>query len=88
MDNNNHVTFKKIPLSVLISALHDAWNNGADFIDLSGTPGEEQDFINITVRKEYIDSDKIDEDQSFTIEKEIDPGPINNDEELDLLSDI
>ena len=88
MDNNNHITFKKIPLSVLISALHDAWNNGADFIDLSGTANEEQDFISITVRKEYIDSDKNDESFDFTIEKDIDPGPINNDEDLNLLSDM
>jgi hypothetical protein len=82
MDNNNHVTFKKIPLSVLISALHEAWNAGAEYIDLAGTPDTEQDYISIIVKKEYIDSeDDNDEDISFTIG----PGPITDDD-LNLLS--
>lgn len=70
MDNSNHVVFKKIPLSVLISALHDAWNQGAEFIDLSGTPNTEQDFVNIIVQKEYIDSPDNNSAINFTIEKE------------------
>lgn len=72
MSNSNHVVFKKIPLSVLISALHDAWNNGAEFIDLSGNPDEEQDVIGIVVRKEYLaGNSNSQEDINFTIEKEV-----------------
>ena len=84
MDNNHHVTLKKIPLSVLISALHDAWNARAEYIDLAGTPNDEQDFVSIIVRKEYIDSEETTiDDMSFTIER--DNGPIT-DADLDLLS--
>ena len=70
MDNSNHVVFKKIPLSVLISALHDAWNQGAEFIDLSGVPGVEQDFVGILVKQEYMDSND-NSAISFVIEKEV-----------------
>ena len=70
MDNSNHVVFKKIPLSVLISALHDAWNHGAEFIDLSGVHGVEQDSVGILVKQEYMDSND-NSAISFVIEKKV-----------------
>lgn len=76
MDNSNHVVFKKIPLSVLISALHDAWSHGAEFIDLSGTPDAEQDFVSITVKQEYLDSND-NNAIDFVIEKEIEDDDSN-----------
>lgn len=84
MDNSNHVIFKKIPLSVLISALHDAWNHGAEFIDLSGVPDAEQDFVSIVVRQEYLDSNE-NEAINFVIQKEIEEDPLSDDDILNSL---
>lgn len=62
MENNKEVVLKKIPLKILLDILTDAWNNGADFIDLMGTPDQIQDSIAIAVREEYYSKDNSDGD--------------------------
>lgn len=57
MENNNEVVLKKIPLKILLDILTDAWDSGADFIDLIGTPDQVQDSIAIAVREEYYSKD-------------------------------
>jgi hypothetical protein len=50
------VTLHKIPLEEFIEILINLWENGADFIDIEGTPDSEQDIIGVTVKDEYLNS--------------------------------
>jgi 3-dehydroquinate dehydratase len=52
--DNKTVVFQKIPLRDLIETLQSVYNQGADYIDISGTPNEEQDVIGIHVLEEYL----------------------------------
>lgn len=74
---------RKIPLGMFIEILQDLYENGAEFIDLSGNMTEEgdalRDSVKITVRPEYL-AEEIDEDEDYT-ETRIDY--VNNDEEDD-----
>jgi hypothetical protein len=74
---------RKIPLGMFIEILQDLYENGAEFIDLSGNMTEEgdalRDSVKITVRPEYL-AEEIDEDEDY-IETRIDY--VNNDEEDD-----
>ena len=57
------VKFHKIPLKELIMTLQSVYNQGADYIDISGVPGEEQDVIGIHVIEEYLSDDLEDDDE-------------------------
>ena len=50
---------RKIPLFELLEILNDLYEDGVDYIDISGTSDEDgkQDLIKITVRPDYISSD-------------------------------
>jgi len=67
---NNEVTFKKIPLKVFLDILQNAWENGADYVDIVGVPDEVQDNIAVTVREEYINANPEDEDE-FEIDVDV-----------------
>ncbi len=58
---NNEVIFKKIPLRVFIDILNDAWNKGADYIDIIGVPDQVQDNIAVAIREEYMNANPEDE---------------------------
>jgi hypothetical protein len=58
---NNEVVFKKIPLEVFINILQDAWNKGADYIDIIGVPDQVQDNISVAIREEYMNVNPEDE---------------------------
>ena len=60
--NNKTVVFQKIPLRDLIETLQSVYNQGADYIDISGTPNEEQDVIGIHVLEEYLMNEDEEED--------------------------
>ena len=68
MENNNEVIFKKIPLRVFINILNDAWNKGADYIDIIGVPDQVQDNIAVAIREEYMNVNPEDE---FEVDVEI-----------------
>lgn len=66
---------RKIPLGALIEILQDLWDNGADYIDLSGEQNDDgdapKDMIHITIKPEYIlheDGDVMEEDVTQEIE--------------------
>jgi hypothetical protein len=61
-ENKNQVRLKKIPLGVFIQALMDIYNTGVDYVDLLGTPGEEQDTIGIAFCDEYLSKEEPDEE--------------------------
>lgn len=50
---NKEVVLKKIPLRVLLDILQDAWEKGANYIDIVGNPDEVQDTIAIAIKHEY-----------------------------------
>lgn len=51
---NREVRIQKIPLDKLIDTLVDLYNQGVDYIDISGVPGEEFDRMAIVFTKDYM----------------------------------
>ena len=56
--NNKTITLQKIPIKNLMEILSELYNDGADYIDISGVPNIEQDVISISVREEYMNQDE------------------------------
>ena len=68
---------RKIPLQALIEILQDLYDNGADFIDLSGEQkdenGSSRDLIQITIKPEYmLHDERNDDDDEESEEIELD----------------
>lgn len=67
---------RKIPLQALIEILQDLYENGADFIDLSGEQKDEngsiKDLIQITIKPEYMLHDERNDDDEESEEIELD----------------
>lgn len=85
MENNrNEVTLKKIPLKLFIEVLTDAWNKGADYIDIIGVPNELQDNIGIAIKEDYYTKGDKEED-NFDVDIEIDPSKHLDDNDLNQL---
>lgn len=87
MEENNkkkEVILRKIALQPFIQTLVDVYNSGADYVDIVGTPDENQDTIGIVVHEEYlskeegsielIPDDEEEEEEPFT---KIDPSTGN-----------
>jgi len=80
---NNEVTFKKIPLRVFLDILQDAWEKGADYVDIVGVLDEVQDNIAVAIREEYMNAHPEDE---FEIDVELEnPDKNLSDEDLNQL---
>lgn len=71
MENKDQVRLKKIPLGVFIQALMDIYNGGVDYIDIIGTPGEEQDTIGIAFTDEYMSKEEDSPKEETKDEEEI-----------------
>jgi hypothetical protein len=80
---------RKIPLQALIEILQDLYDNGADYIDLSGEQkdenGSSRDLIQITIKPEYMlhdertdDDDYSDDDVSDTKSRSLSDDDIND----------
>ena len=90
---------RKIPLGPFIEILTDLFENGADFIDISGDVNNEgespRDSIKITVKPEYLspdldeeEEDVIDHGMDFLIDNEantLPPSPLSDDDIEDLI---
>jgi|694.fasta_scaffold131801_4 hypothetical protein len=91
------MNLRKIPLGPFIEILTDLFENGADFIDLSGNEdnGTEapRDTLKITVKPEYLSPDieeeeeVIDHGMDFLIDNTSDlpPSPLSKDDIEDLI---
>lgn len=95
------MNLRKIPLGPFIDILQDLFDNGADFIDLSGDENNEgeapRDSIKITVKPEYLSPDINDEEEEedvvdygmdFLIDNTNDtssPSPLSDDDIADLI---
>jgi hypothetical protein len=62
MENNKEVRFRKISLQLLLDTLTHVWDSGADYVDIIGIQGEDQDVINIVVKEEYMSEEEDIED--------------------------
>lgn len=92
------MNLRKIPLGPFLDILQDLFENGADFIDLSGEENNEgeapRDSIKITVKPEYLSPDieeeeVIDYGMDFLIDNTSDssspPSPLSDDDIADLI---
>ncbi len=52
--------FRKISLELLLDTLTHLWDAGADYVDIIGIQGEDQDVINIVVKEEYMSEEEND----------------------------
>jgi hypothetical protein len=83
MEENNkkkEVIIRKIALQNFIEKLVSVYNSGADYVDIIGTPDENQDTIGIVVHEEYLSKDELeiefiadDEDEEEEPYTKIDP---------------
>lgn len=73
MENKKEVVLKKIPLKIFIDVLTNAYNNGADYIDLIGIPDEVQDNISVAIREEYFSKEEEEEEYDVDYEEEDKP---------------
>jgi hypothetical protein len=66
---------RKIPLGPFIEILQDLFENGADFIDISGDNDDEgespKDIIKITVKPEYLSDEEGDDNDKMELQQEI-----------------
>jgi hypothetical protein len=91
------MNLRKIPLGPFLDILQDLFENGADFIDLSGEESNEgetpRDSIKITVKPEYLSPDieeeeVIDHGMDFLIDNESETSsssPLSDDNIEDLI---
>jgi hypothetical protein len=64
MAKKKEVRLKKIPLEIFLKTLEELYLFGLDYIDIIGTPGEEQDVIGIVYSLDYMSKelhDRVDE---------------------------
>ena len=61
MENSKEVRFRKISLRLLLDTLTHIWNSGADYVDIIGIRGYEQDVINIVVQEDYMSDEELEE---------------------------
>jgi hypothetical protein len=71
--NKKEIILRKIALQKFIETLVNIYNSGADYVDIIGTPDEDQDIISIVVHEEYLSKDEdeiefIDEEEEEYIE--------------------
>ena len=81
---NREVAFKKIPLKIFIDVLTDAYEKGADFVDIVGMPNVIQDNIGISIKEEYISRD-VNEEMDIEVEFEEEDDDNLTDEDLNQL---
>lgn len=71
------MTFKKIPLKIFIEILQDAWDRGADYIDIIGVADAIQDNISIAIKEEYMHREEGEEDIEINPNKDITDEDLN-----------
>ena len=73
MRDNGELRFRKISLRLLLDTLTHIWNSGADYVDIIGIRGDEQDVINIVVQEDYMTDEELEEYDEDDDEDEDDP---------------
>lgn len=64
---SKHMQLRKVPLEDLIKILTDLYEDGVNYIDISGEPSDDEDnpkdLIKITIRPEYMINEEDDEEE-------------------------
>lgn len=55
-----NMKIRKVDLETFIDILMDIYNQGVDYIDIIGIPGEVQDSVAVSFSKEYMSEEHID----------------------------
>ena len=79
---NKEVRFRKISLQLLLDTLTHIWDSGADYVDIIGIQGEDQDVINIVVKEDYMSDEEPIEDYD---DSDDDTPPTLSDEDINNL---
>jgi hypothetical protein len=79
--NKKEIRFRKISLQLLLDTLTHIWDAGADYVDIIGIQGEDQDVINIVVQEDYMSDEPIDESE----DDDDDETPTLSDEDINNL---
>ena len=66
---NKKLTIQKVPLYALIEVLENLYNDGVEYIDISGELNGEKDVIKITVKEEYMTLDENHNDSEHKFEE-------------------
>lgn len=85
-ENNNkkEIVIRKIALQAFIETLVSVYNSGADYVDIIGSPDENQDTIGIVVHQEYLSKEEHeielidDEEEELTNDKPLSDEDIND----------
>ncbi len=83
MRQNKEIRFRKISLELLLDTLTHIWDSGADYVDIIGIQGEDQDVINIVVQEDYMSDEPIDESEDD--DDDDDTPPTLSDEDINNL---
>ena len=81
MRQNKEIRFRKISLQLLLDTLTHIWDSGADYVDIIGIQGEDQDVINIVVKEDYMseeENDVYDEEEEEEDNDTLSDEDINN----------
>lgn len=81
MRQNKEIRFRKISLQLLLDTLTHLWDAGADYVDIIGIQGEDQDVINIVVKEDYMseeENDVYDEEEEEEDNDKLSDEDINN----------
>ena len=73
MRDNGELRFRKISLRLLLDTLTHIWNSGADYVDIIGIRGDEQDVINIVVQEDYMTDEELEEYDEEEQDEDDDP---------------
>lgn len=82
---NKKLTIQKIPLSALIEILENLYNDGVEYIDISGELKEDKDVIKITVKEEYMTLDEDHDESEHKFEEIFDKRDDDDDDQEDIL---
>lgn len=77
-ENNGELRFRKISLRLLLDTLTHIWNSGADYVDIIGLRGDEQDVINIVVQEDYMTDEELEEEEEDDEDTPLSDEDINN----------
>jgi hypothetical protein len=80
MRQNKEIRFRKISLQLLLDTLTHIWDSGADYVDIIGIQGEDQDVINIVVKEDYMSEEEYDvyDEEEEEEDKPLSDEDINN----------
>jgi hypothetical protein len=78
---NKEVKIQKIPLDALIETLVSLYNQGIDYVDISGTPGTDFDSMAIVFTKDYMTEEgKKNFGEVYELDLEIGPSKLTDDD--------